>query len=276
MIPKIIHYCWFGRGEIPQLAQDCIASWHKYMPDWKYMLWNEESIVCFAQQTSAIDHEPSVIKTPSLKSEVRNPKTKDLKEVLSAMSLYAWEAYQAKKYAFVSDFVRLWALEMFGGLYLDVDFEVYMSFEPLMRNKAFAGIEGSKYNPVMMGVCASQPHGVWVSEQLKNYENRHFVKDDGSLDMTTNVQFISAKMRENGFVQNGVEQDYKDLHIFPVDYFSPRHTTGEYIKTKNTYCEHKGLGSWTAAKGGWKVAVRRLVGSQNMTRLIKLKRKIIG
>ena len=215
MIPRIIHYCWFGKAEMPQLAKDCIASWHKYMPDWEYKLWNEDNFD-ISQKT------------------------------------YTKEAYEAGKFAFVSDYVRLWALEREGGLYLDVDFEVLKPFDDLMSYSAFAGFEGSKHLPLMMGVCASEAHGLWVSENLAYYDNRHFILEDGSWDLTTNVQFISKKMREQGFVQNGKEQDYKDLHIFPVDYFSPRQTTGEYIRTQNTFCDHLGMGSWDRGEGGWK------------------------
>lgn len=239
MIPKIIHYCWFGHGEMPELAQKCIASWHKYMPDWEYKLWNEDNF--------------------------------DVNQIP-----YTREAYAAKKYAFVSDYVRLWALYNEGGLYLDVDFEVYKPFDDLMCWDAFAGFEGSKRLPVMMGVVASRAGGIWEKEMLDAYQNRHFIKPDGSFDMTTNVQFITAIMSKNGFVQDGKEQCYKDLHVFPVDYFSPRHTTGEYIRTNNTYCEHLGLGSWAEIGGGWKARVGRIVGQRNMTRLIKLKRKLFG
>lgn len=239
MIPKIIHYCWFGRGEMPELAQRCIASWHKYMPDWEYKLWNEDNF--------------------------------DVNLVH-----YTKEAYEAKKYAFVSDYVRLWALYNEGGLYMDVDFEVYKPFDDLMHQKAFAGFEGSKHLPVMMGVVASRAGGIWVKEMLDAYQNRHFIRPDGSLDMTTNVQFITTKMREQGFVQNGEEQNYKDLHVFPVDFFCPRQTTGEYIRTDNTYCEHLGLGSWSETGGGWKTVVGGIVGPKTMTRLIKLKRKLFG
>ncbi|MCQ2297390.1 MAG: hypothetical protein MJZ51_02085, partial [Bacteroidales bacterium] len=284
MIPKIIHYCWFGRGELPQLVRDCMASWHHYMPDWEYRLWNEESFVRFAQSTaisqqniithlskpadqSGVNHRPSIIDEPSQYFEVEGQQSITFEEVLKSMSVYAYEAYLAKKYAFVSDYVRLWALEKYGGLYMDVDFEVYKPFDNLLKYDAFAGFEGSKHLPVMMGVCASIPHGEWISEQLKSYEGRHFVKPDGSFDMTTNVQFITANMAQNGFLQNGLEQDYKDLHVFPVDYFSPRHTTGEYIRTDNTYCEHKGLGSWSENNKGWKLKLRSLIGQKNMTRL---------
>lgn len=237
MIPQKIHYCWFGVKHLPEEAQGCIASWHKFMPDWEFKLWNEENF--------------DVDSTP-----------------------YTKEAYDAGKMAFVSDYVRLWALEKEGGLYMDVDFEVYKPFDDLLNYHAFAGIEGSKRQPVMMGVCASEPHGQWVTEMMDAYRDRHFLKADGTPDLTTNVQYITAIMARNGFRQDGTEQDYKDLHVFPVDYFSPRHTTGEYIRTENTYCEHKGLGSWSESDKGWKGALLSLIGQNNMTQLIKLKRRL--
>ena len=239
MIPKKIHYCWFGRGEMPQLAKDCIASWHKFMPDWEYRLWNEDNF--------------------------------DVNSVA-----YTKEAYEARKFAFVSDYVRLWALERDGGVYLDTDVEALKSFGDLLNLSAFAGFEGSKHLPIGTCVLASEPHGSWVSEMLAAYSKRHFLKDDGSFDLTTNVQFITAIMHENGFVQNGEEQEYKDLHVFPVEYFSPRQTTGEYLRTENTYCDHLGLGSWAETNSGWKSTIGRWVGQNNMTRLIKIKRKLLG
>ena len=239
MIPKIIHYCWFGHGEMPELAQQCIASWHQYMPDWEYRLWNEDNF--------------NVNSTP-----------------------YSKEAYEAKKYAFVSDYVRLWALYHEGGVYLDVDFLVYKSFDNLRVWKAFAGFEGSKHAPLMMGIIASEPQGVWVKEQLDAYNDRHFVRLDGSFDLTTNVVFVSSIMSRQGFVQNGEEQDYKDLHVFPVEFFCPRQTTGEYLRTSNTYCESKGLGSWAGKETRWKSRLLCIVGLKNKTKLIKLKRKLFG
>lgn len=239
MIPKKIHYCWFGKGAMPQEALDCIASWHKYMPDWEYKLWNEDNFD------------------------------------INAMT-YTKEAYMAGKMAFVSDVARLKALYLEGGVYLDTDVEVFLSLEPLLERKAFAGFEGSKHKPVGTCVMASESGGEWVTEMLDAYKDRHFMKADGTMDMTTNVQFITTRMTANGFRQDGTEQDYRDLHVFPVDYFSPRHTTGEYIRTENTFCEHKGLGSWSDTKNGWKGIVLGLVGHSNMTRLIKLKRKLLG
>ena len=240
MIPKTIHYCWFGRGEMPQLAKDCIASWHRHMPDWDYKLWNEDNF--------DVDTLP-----------------------------YTREAYAAGKYAFVSDVARLWALTHNGGVYMDVDFEVYKPFDDLLYYHAFAGVEGSKRMPVMMGVCASERNGVWAQEMLDIYNVLHFIGPDGTPDLTTNVQRLTAHMAANGFKQDGSEQNYKDLHVFPVDYFSPRQTTGEFLRTENTYCEHRGLASWgDKGKKDWKGHLKQLVGQKCMTQLIKLKRKIIG
>lgn len=238
MIPRIIHYCWFGRGEIPQMAQDCIASWHKYMPDWEYKLWNEDNF------------DVNIIP-------------------------YSSEAYKAGKYAFVSDIARLWAVEKDGGIYLDVDFEVYKSFEPLLNYTAFAGFEGCKRKLLMMGVFGSEAHGEWVNEIWHMYDDRHFIMPDGSYDLTTNVLAATQCMAKSGFQQNWQEQDYKDLHVFPTDYFSPKHTTGEYFRTENTYCEHKGVSSWANQPSGKRWLVK-ILGSENMTRLIKLKRKLLG
>lgn len=222
---------------MPQLAKDCISSWHKYMPDWEYKLWNEDNF--------------DVEKFP-----------------------YTKEAYDAKKYAFVSDYVRLVALRQFGGLYMDVDFEVYKGFDDLLADDAFAGFEGSKTNPVMMGVVASIPNGIWVSEQLGMYQNRHFRLEDGSLDMTTNVRFITDNMVKNGFQPNGREQYYKDMHIYPVEYFCPRITTGEYKRTSATYCEHKGLCSWDNPRKS--PFILKVVGPKMSILLIKLKRFLLG
>lgn len=237
MIPKTIHYCWFGRGPMPELALKCIESWHKFMPDWDYKLWNEDNF--------------------------------DVNSVP-----YVKEAYEARKFAFVTDYVRLYALCAEGGVYMDTDVEVLKPYDDLLHLSAFTGYEGSKFMPPVTGTMASEANGEWVKEQLDSYKDAHFIKADGSLDLTTNTQRISRIMRENGFQQDGKYHVYKDLHVFPTDYFCPKQTTGEYLRTEHTYCDHHFMGSWDDnKKSHWLVG---LIGQKNMTRLIKLKRKLIG
>ena len=235
MIPKKIHYCWFGEAKMPKLAIHCIQSWHEKMPEWEYVLWSEDNF--------DIESAPA----------------------------YVQEAYAAKKYAFVSDYVRLYALEQQGGVYLDVDFEVYKSFEPLLNNVAFAGYEGSKRLPVMMGVLGSEAHGEWVSEALHHYANRMFVLTDGSFDMTPNTSFFTNQMEEKGLILNGKEQVFAGLHIYPVDYFCPMQTSGEYFLTENTYCEHKGLRSWSK-EDNWKSRLLRHLSPALRTKIILFKK----
>lgn len=239
MIPKIIHYCWFGRGEMPELALKCIESWHKYMPDYEYKLWNEDNFDINSYQ-------------------------------------YTKEAYSVKKYAFVSDVARLKALADFGGVYFDTDVLVFKSFEPLLIYKAFAGFEGSKHCPIGTCVIGSEKNGTWVRTQLEYYKDRHFISQDGVFDITTNVSFITEKMKERGLISNGKEQDVADLHVLPVDFFCPRHTTGEYIKTANTFSDHLGIGSWSESKTTWKKELFSLMNPKLRVSLVKLKRKIIG
>ena len=255
MIPKIIHYCWFGQAPLPPLAEQCIASWKKHMPSWQFIRWDESNFD------------------------------------IAAAPLYVRQAYEARKFAFVSDYVRLWALEQYGGLYMDVDFEVYRPFDELMdKYSAFAGYEGSKRQPVMQGVIASEPHGAWVRDMLGTYEHRTFIKEDVSLDMTPNTGYFTDRLESQWFVADGVEKDFFVtsegmseltnertffLHIFPVHYFCPVLTTGEDVRTPETYCEHKGESSW-AVNTGWKGKLLKFFSPKWRTKLIKLKRKVVG
>ena len=252
MIPKIIHYCWFGQAPLPLLAEQCIASWKKHMPSWQFIRWDESNFD------------------------------------IAAAPLYVRQAYEARKFAFVSDYARLWALEQYGGLYMDVDFEVYRPFDELMdKYPAFAGYEGSKRQPVMQGVLASEPHGAWVRDMLGTYNDRTFIKEDGSLDMTPNTGYFTDRLESQGFVADGVEKDFTipslsgesanipSLHIFPVHYFCPVLTTGEDVRTPETYCEHKGESSW-AVNTGWKAKLLKFFSPKWRTKLIKLKRKVVG
>ena len=271
MLPKIIHYCWFGRGEMPELVKQCIASWHKYMPDWEYRLWTETSLAEAINKPT-----PSPFLKEGEQTPLLNPLTNGDEDWLKFMPAYVQEAYAAKKFAFVSDYVRLWALEREGGLYMDVDFEVYKPFDDLMNQyNAFAGYEGSKRNPVMMGVIAAKAHHPWIQGMLHTYNQRPFIKADSSYDMTPNTGYFLNWMQERGFVANGREKDFMGVHILPVECFCPILTTGENLRCERTYCEHKGLHSWSG-NGGWKAKALSVFGEQWKTKLIKLKRKLLG
>lgn len=283
MIPHTIHYCWIGGAPLPPLAEECIASWKKYMPEWEYKCWDEATL------TQVLSKKPNPNPCPKGKGEetTHGSSLQDEHSWLDYMPTYVKQAYEARKFAFVSDYVRLWALEQYGGLYMDVDFEVYRPFDELMdKYSAFAGYEGSKRQPVMQGVIASEPHGAWVRDMLATYESREFIKSDGSLDMTPNTAYFTDRLEAQGFVADGVEKDFTipslsgesanipSLHIFPVYYFCPVLTTGEDVRTEETYCEHKGESSW--AQQTWKGSLMRMLSPKWKTRIIKLKRKILG
>lgn len=241
MIPKIIHYCWFGGKEMPELAQKCIASWKQYLPDYELRLWNEDTF--------------------------------DLN-----LYPYAREAYDNRKFAFVTDVVRLWALNEFGGIYMDTDVEILKPLDDLLHLPAFTGYEASLSHAPVTGLMASAAHGVWVQEQLAYYQDRHFIQPDGTMDMTTNTVTIARIMEENGFVINEKYGVYKnDMHVFPVDYFCPLTSTRVLKLTKNTYCIHHFAGSWYEATP-WEHFKNRcrdhVLGPSLTNRLIEIKRKL--
>ena len=241
MIPKIIHYCWFGRGPMPELAQKCIASWQKILPEYEYRLWNEDSF-----DVNSVD--------------------------------YVSEAYQARKYAFVTDYVRLWALYNFGGVYMDTDVEILKPLDKFLDLPAFTGYEASNSMSPVTGLMASAANGVWVKEQLMYYTGKHFKNKDGSLDLTSNTITISRIMCENGFQITGNYGVYKDdMHVFPVDYFCPLTSTRVLKLTENTHCIHHFAGSWQDKTIIDKLKIflfRKVLGVKLTDRLIMLKRKL--
>ena len=240
MIPKIIHYCWFGGNELPVLAKECIASWRKHMPDWEIKAWTENNFD------------------------------------LTAAPQYVKEAYAAHKYAFVSDYVRLWALEKEGGVYMDTDVEVLKSLDDLLTDTAFVGLEESLAHLPGTCVMGCEPQCHWVKDMLALYKDIRFVGADGTFDMTTNVQRMGEKLVEKGFVPCRKEQflNVYGLRIYTHDYFSPITSTRVMRKTANTYCIHHFAGSWTNKKhyrlrDTW--LVREVINA-----LIQVKRKLQG
>ena len=213
------------------------------MPDWEYRLWTEDSL--------------KSILNPSLKGRTSNTTDNVLigseeNDWLDYMPVYVKEAYAAKKYAFVSDYVRLWALEREGGLYLDTDVEVLKSFEPLMNDTAFVGLEESL--ALLPGTCvmACDAHCRWVKDMLVTYEGAHFLCEDGTMDMTTNVQRLGERMVEGGLLHERKIQYLSQwgLRVYTHDYFSPITSTRVMRKTKNTYCIHRFAGTWVDNKKG--------------------------
>ena len=242
LIPKVIHYCWFGRGKMPELALKCIESWKKYLPEYELRLWNED--------TFDVNSVP-----------------------------YVKEAYEARKFAFVTDYVRLWALEREGGVYMDTDVEILRPLDDLMHLPAFTGYEASMANAPVTGLMASAAHGVWVTEQLAYYDNdRHFRLEDGTLDMTPNTRTIADIMVKSGFIIDGNYRVYKDdMHVFPVDYFCPLTSTRVLKLTKNTYCIHHFAGSWVERTPWQKVKqfiTQKVLGTKLTDRLVQVKRKL--
>lgn len=211
MIPKIIHYCWFGRGEKPGQVLMCIESWKKYLPDYELKEWNENNFDITQNQ-------------------------------------YVKEAYENRKFAFVTDFVRLYALYHEGGVYMDTDVEALGNYDVFLHHHAFSGFETDGNVPT--GMMAAEKGSLWAKELLEQYANRVFLKEDGSFDMTTNTAVITDYMVEKGLKLNNKYQDFPGLcTMYPADYFCPKdHRTGKIRLTKNTVCIHHFAGSWLPHK----------------------------
>ena len=218
MIPKILHYIWFGEKPFTPLESECLSSWKKAMPDWQLMRWDESNF-----------------------------------DIASA-PLYVRQAYEARKFAFVSDYVRLWALEQYGGVYIDTDVKVLKSYEPLLNATAFIGMEESKAHLPGTCVIGCEPHCKWIKDMLSLYDGIEFVKPNGSLDLTTNVQRLGERMVAQG-LNEATSKGSKPwdsiqyleewgLCVYTYDYFSPITSTRVMRKTKNTYSIHYFSGSW--------------------------------
>lgn len=207
MIPKIIHYCWFGRGEKPELAVKCIESWKKYLPDYELKEWNEDNFDISQNQ-------------------------------------YVREAYESRKFAFVTDYVRLYAIYTEGGIYMDTDVEVVGTFDKFLHHHAFSGFETDGNVPT--GMMAAEKGSMWAKDLLDQYQNRVFLLPDGSFDMTTNTTVITDYMLDKGLILNNQFQDFPKLcTMYPADFFCPKdHRTGKIRCTRNTVCIHHFAGSW--------------------------------
>lgn len=205
---KIIHYCWFGRNPKSATMEKCIASWKRYFPSWQLIEWNEENF------------------------DVR-------------INTYVSQAYDAKKWAFVSDYVRFWALEKYGGIYFDTDVEVIRSFTPLLSDQAFVGFETDKFlNPGLV-LYASKPNHAIISETRQWYDSARFLDDDGERIKKNVCNIFTDIISNYGYVPNGKTQTCGGIKLYPKDFFCPfDDTTGILTKTENTYSIHWYDKSW--------------------------------
>ena len=206
MIPKIIHYCWFGGKPLPEDAKKYIESWEKYCPDYKICRWDESTF--------------------------------DINEIP-----YVKEAYEAKKWAFITDYVRLYVLKNIGGIYMDTDVEVIKNLDCFLNEKGFSGFE--KIDAVPTGIMAAEKNHPFITELLHDYDNLHFLKDDGTLDLTTNVVRITNIAKKYGLKLNNEKQTINGFTFYPKEFFCPKSSRTLEIKlTNNTYTIHHFAGSW--------------------------------
>ena len=213
MIPKTIHYCWFGRGEKSKLINKCIKSWKKYCPDYEIVEWNEDNF--------------------------------DVNQ-----TMWTKEAYESKKWAFVSDYVRLYALYNYGGIYCDTDVEIVRNIDDLLKNKGFSGFEKEPDLLVQTGIIGAEKGLNILKSLLSYYDERHFVKPDGTYDTTTNTHITTDILEKYGFIPNGKKQSIDGFVLYPKEYFAPKDFyTGRMKKTKNTACIHHYNLSWIDEEG---------------------------
>lgn len=208
MIPKIIHYIWFGGKPFPKKIKKCMDSWKKFLPDYKIMFWNEE--------TFDINSIP-----------------------------FTKQAYENKKWAFVSDYVRVYALEKYGGWYLDTDVEILKPLFPFEDKRIVLGTDSDGALTALMG--SEKGHPFW-SKILDLYANMSFVRPDGSLNIIVNNTHLQDILVEYGFVMKNKYQELKEgIYIYPDEYFHVADVEkGTLNKTNNSYAIHWHTLLWTS------------------------------
>lgn len=213
MIPKIIHYCWFGKKPLPELALKCIASWKKFLPDFEIKEWNEDNF--------------------------------DVNQIP-----YTKEAYACKKYAFVSDYARFKIMYEYGGIYFDTDVEVIKSLDDIIAKGSFFGMEVisneqliNACNPGLGFACA--PGLGLCKEMIDYYQKENFLLANGFYNLKTVVQIISELLEQKDFIPSQNPVEFNGINFYPPEYFCPiNYYTGEKKVTQNTYTIHHYAASW--------------------------------
>lgn len=210
MIPKIIHFCWFGGNPYPEKVEICIQSWKKYLPDYEFKLWNEDSF--------------------------------DLN-----MCTFVRQAYENGKYAFVSDFVRIYALYNYGGIYLDTDIEVKKSFNDILNKSLILGTDEEGHLTAFM---ASEKETEYFKKLYDLYLGMPFILENGKFNDTVNNTWMEEILKEYGYINvNRYQKLEQDIEVFPDDFFHARSlVSGKYNITYNTYCIHQHTLLWVSKK----------------------------
>ena len=205
-----------------ELAKKCIAGWRELYPDFEIREWNEDNSDCLSMPFMA-------------------------------------EAYSAKKYAFVSDVMRLIALELYGGVYFDTDVEAVRDITPLLNEEGIIGFENDQF--VNSGqIMAAVPHHPVVQAMIEEYRKLHYMQPDGSVTPVGCPRLNTDVMERFGLVRNGLEQSVAGIHVYPADYFNPLDSaTGKLIKTENTYSIHWYSMSWQPKTTQIRVKIGRMI-----------------
>ena len=251
MIPKVIHYCWFGYGPLPELAQKCIASWKKYLPDYEIKEWNEDNF------------DVNIIP-------------------------YTTEAYAAKKYAFVSDYARFWILYTYGGIYFDTDVEVIRPLDDIIKKGNFMGFETDPKLPfdvsgrnvseanVNPGLGLGVAPGLGIMKQMLDYyDGQHFLLESNMRNQITVVHIATHVLLDNGLKYvPGIQKIADDCYIYPSEYFCPINvTTGRIHVGSNTRTIHHYAGTWVDKRYSIKEFFKRILPESLVLKLIRFKSK---
>lgn len=240
MYPKVIHYCWFGRNPLPRLAIKCINSWKKYFPDYEIKEWNEDNF--------NINIIP-----------------------------YTKEAYEKKRYAFVSDYARFWILYNYGGIYFDTDVEVVRPMDDIVEHGAFMGCETIAKDDIPLyvapglGIGCEALHPVY-RQLLDLYSTLHFIEVDGKQNLKTIVQYTSEYLCKRGLKKTNEIQCIDGIYIYPKEYFNPYDAVlNEIIITENTRTVHYFAGSWKTKRERFMTFVEKNFGSRTVLYIHKIK-----
>ena len=197
-IPRIIHYCWLSEDPVPRKMKQYIAGWKKLLPDYRFVKW-------------------------------------DLKSFDKDSSVWVREAVAEKKYAFASDFIRIYAVYKYGGIYLDMDVEVLKPFDELLKEPYMFACESPDGRLIEAGCFGAKEHDPFLKECLEYYRDRHFIKDGGALDMCPLSKVMSRIIRDKKF----------RLNLYSWEYFTAKSfKTGIETPGENTYAIHHFAGSW--------------------------------